>query len=79
MYKILNNVACTKFKSHPLSQTRNCPIAYNLQNSARDIHLVLPKPETELKKMSFSYNNAFFGITLKSQNLDFFKKRLIRH
>ena len=64
MYKILNNLACTKFKSHPLSQIRNYPISYNLQNSARDIHLVLPKSETELKKMSFCYNNAFLRITL---------------
>ena len=63
MYKTLNNLACTKFKSH-LSQTRNYPISYNLQNSARYIHLMLPKPETELKKMSFFYNNAFLRITL---------------
>ena len=65
MYKILSDLAFTKFKSHPLSQTRNYPISNNLQNCRDDILLMLPKLETELKKISFSYkNNAFFDITL---------------
>ena len=39
-----------------LLKMRCCTISYNLQNS--DTDLVLPKPKTEFKKRSFSYNGA---------------------
>ena len=56
MYKIVNNLAAPNL-DRMLLKMRNCPIFYNLQNS--DTDLVLPKPETEFKKRSFSYNGAF--------------------
>ena len=58
MYKILNNLAAPNL-NHMVPKIRNCPISYNLRNS--DTDLVLPKPKTEFKKRSFSYNGAFFG------------------
>ena len=69
MYKIAPNL------NHMFLKMRNCPISYNLRNS--DTDLVLPKPKTEFKKKSFSYNGAFFWNNLcveakKSQYLDFF-------
>ena len=58
MYKILNNLAAPNLNSmfHKMS---NCSISYNLRNSNND--LVLPKPKTEFKKRSFSYNGLSFG------------------
>ena len=60
---------------------RNCPISYNLRNS--DTDLVLPKPKTEFKKNSFSYDGAFFWNNLcveaKKANTLIYFKRLIRH
>ena len=58
MYKILNNLAAPNL-DHMFLKVRNCPISYNLRNS--DMDLVLPKPKTEFKKRSFSYNGPFFG------------------